>query len=57
MAARRALALEQVGPVDRGRGDLEEHLAGPGLRVGLLGDGQDVGASGLRMMTARIPPP
>ena len=33
----------QVGPVDRGGGDLDEHLTGTGHGVGHLGPGQDLG--------------
>ena len=42
-----ALPLQEVGPVDRAGGDLDEHLAGAGLRVRHLGPLQHLGTAGL----------
>ena len=41
-----ALPLQQVGPVEPGRGDVEHDLARSGLRVGPLPDEQDLGSAG-----------
>jgi len=42
-----ALALQQVGPVDGGGGDVEQHLAGARTGIGLLGELQHFGAARL----------
>ena len=42
-----ALPLHQVGAVDTAGGDLDDHLAGAGDRVGYLKPAQDVGFAGL----------
>ena len=42
-----ALPLQQVGPVDRRGGDVDDHLVGLGLGVGDLLDLQHLGAAGL----------
>ena len=41
-----ALPLQQVGPVEAGRGDVEHDLARPRLRVGPLPDREDLGSTG-----------
>ena len=39
------LALHEVGPVDRARDDVDQHLAGAGDRVGDLRPLEDVGTA------------
>ena len=39
-------ALEEVGPVEGGRHDVDQHLVGPGDRVGHLADHEDLGPAG-----------
>ena len=41
-----ALPLQQVGPVEAGGGDVEHHLARPGLGVGDVAHDEDLGTAG-----------